>query len=272
MANIVQNRLISEKDQWRNLEEYILFLKQKKAYQYATGQAEGKNVLDFGCGSGYGSDLLSEQAKSVIGVDVNKDAIAYCSETFKSANLSFELVTPDFKLRFESGSFDLITSFQVIEHIKDTKAYLSELKRVLKPGGILMITTPNRKYRLLPMQKPWHPEHLREYSVRQLKKDLKKVFSDIDIMGVYGSKEINKIEKNRVHQRPFDIYIKNQIRKATPDVFISKLKKIKEMHGPVNTLQAENFDKSILDKYSLDDFSVGYRESMYLDLLAVCKK
>lgn len=81
----------------------------------------------------------------------------------------------------KNGSIDVALSFQVIEHIgpKKVRDYLSETKRVLKDGGVFVVSTPNKKLRLLPFQKPWNPEHRKEHSYKEFKKVLMNVFENV---------------------------------------------------------------------------------------------
>jgi 2-polyprenyl-3-methyl-5-hydroxy-6-metoxy-1,4-benzoquinol methylase len=103
-----------------------------------------KIVLDYGCGSGYGTNILSASFSKVIGVDVSDDAIDFCSSSFQKDNLSFFSLNT--KLRpFDDSTFDFIFSFQVFEHIEkaELQSYLTYIFQMLKLGGKAIITTPN---------------------------------------------------------------------------------------------------------------------------------
>jgi ubiquinone/menaquinone biosynthesis C-methylase UbiE len=111
-------------------------------YEYAARFAKGKTVLDIACGSGYGTQLLAAQATKVIGVDVSAEAVGYAKKHFPAKNVEYR-VGDGQKIPLGDASVDLVVSFETIEHVKDYKTFLSELHRVLKPGGVLVISTPN---------------------------------------------------------------------------------------------------------------------------------
>lgn len=271
----IQERWVSEKREWKSIEEFLLFLKQKKAYQFVSEYCQDKYVLDYGCGSGYGAALLSNYANEVISVDISGEVIDYCTRVYRLPNLSFQRIHPNCSLPFEDKFFDVIVSFQVIEHIPDVQSYLFELKRVLKDRGALFITTPNRKHRLLPFQKPWNPEHIREYSLRRLNGELMAVFKKVKILGVYGTDEINAIECKRVSQTPFRAYIYQPgmrlLRVVLPASILSFLQSLKrKAFSRSKSVTGSALEFDWLGKYSLDDFTVGYDVDKCLDFLAIC--
>src|SRR3546814_14268249 len=101
-------------------------------------------------------------------MDVAGYAIAYAKSHYTNENLHFLKVQADSPLPYPAASFDVVLSFQVIEHVLDDDAYLREARRILKPGGTLVVITPDRKNRLLPGQKPWNRWHVREYGMSDL--------------------------------------------------------------------------------------------------------
>lgn len=266
----IEDRWVSEREEWRSIEEYLLFLKQKAAYQFAREHCKAKCVLDYGCGSGYGCRFLSDYAGEVVGVDISEEVIDYCCDVYRAPNLSFQKIFPNCALPFEDSFFHAIVSFQVIEHIPDVQTYLFELNRVLKGDGTLFITTPNRKHRLLPFQKPWNPEHVKEYSLKDLNRELSSVFKQVEILGVYGTEEINAIEYKRVKQKPFPVYVYNpatRVLKATLPSFIISVVRERKQEAP-----SQPFDRDLLSKYTLDDFTVGDELNKCLDFLVICHK
>ena len=99
--------------------------------------------MDVASGEGYGTNILASQAKSVIGVDVAADAVEHASSKYASDNLSFRL-GPAQELPIESQSIDVVVSFETLEHIEGQHKFLSEIKRVLKPNGLLIMSTPDK--------------------------------------------------------------------------------------------------------------------------------
>lgn len=114
-------------------------------YAIAAEYVKGKVVLDIACGEGYGSNLLSKSASAVTGIDIDVNTINKASKKYSSNNLKFiqgrveAIPAPD-------NSFDVVVSFETLEHSFDHEKIFSEMKRVLKPGGLLIISTPEKKY------------------------------------------------------------------------------------------------------------------------------
>jgi ubiquinone/menaquinone biosynthesis C-methylase UbiE len=102
-----------------------------------------KVVLDIASGEGYGSNLLSEKAKYVYGIDISSEAIDYAKKKYCKNNLKF-LQGDITKIPIESKSIDVIISFETIEHIEEQETMLLEFKRVLKESGIVIISTPDK--------------------------------------------------------------------------------------------------------------------------------
>ncbi len=111
-------------------------------YKLAQKYCEGKKVLDIACGTGYGSKELAEVASSVIGIDVDKASVELAQKMYQSKNLQFKLGNGQ-DIQVEDESMDVVVSFETIEHIVDYHQFMRELKRVLKPGGTLILSTPN---------------------------------------------------------------------------------------------------------------------------------
>ena len=154
-----------------------------KAYIFTEKFIRNKSVLDCGCGGGYGSDYFArKKAKKVIGVDLSARAIDNAKIFFKRDNLQF-MEMDITHLSFRDCTFDLITSFQVIEHLKDYQKHLSEVKRVLKPGGIFITSTPNKKVTSPDREKPIFPFHFKEFCSNDLYALLGSFFKDVKVMG-----------------------------------------------------------------------------------------
>lgn len=169
------------------------------SYDFAASYAEGRRVLDLGCGSGYGAARLAPRCEAVVGVDVSGQAIAAAAERYRAPNLSFRTIEPteSAPLPFADSSFDVVLSFQVIEHVADPVGYLAEAKRVLAGGGVMILATPDRATRLYRGQRPWNRFHLHEYTPDEFAALLRSVFATVEVYGMGGSSELLAPELRR---------------------------------------------------------------------------
>lgn len=101
------------------------------------------DVLETACGSGYGTQMLAGRARSVLATDYSPLAIHYARQNFAADNMAFSVMDCQ-QLALRDSSFDVIVSFEVFEHLENAAAYLAECRRVLRPGGRLLLSTPNR--------------------------------------------------------------------------------------------------------------------------------
>ena len=178
-------------------QDYVIYLLHLATYRFAAQFANDKRVLDYGCGSGYGSAHIASVAREVTAVDVAADAIEYAQNNFSKANLKFLVIDPDRPLPFADGIFDTVLSFQVFEHVQETHRYLAEIRRVLAPEGTLVLVTPDRSTRLLPRQKPWNRWHVHEYDQAELRRHVSSHFTHVDVLGMGGTPEVIRIEIDR---------------------------------------------------------------------------
>ncbi|MGV0625273.1 class I SAM-dependent methyltransferase [Mycolicibacter minnesotensis] len=145
--------------------ENYWFRRHEVVYQQLAPRCAGRDVLEAGCGEGYGADLIAQVARRVTGLDYDEAAVAhvrarYPRVTAVQGNLA-ELPLPD-------ASVDVVVNFQVIEHLWDQGQFIAECARVLRPGGLLMVSTPNRITFSPGRDTPINPFHTRELNAAEL--------------------------------------------------------------------------------------------------------
>ncbi len=157
------------------------------AYEFAEAFVKGKNTADIGCADGYGTQHLADFTATTVGVDYSEVTIEEARKKHAAkTNLTFKSgKVPPIPLADES--VDVVTAFQFIEHIEQRKAFMADVKRVLKPGGIFLCTTPNIK-----MSIARNPFHVHEYTFDEMKQEAGSVFENIELKGLQGNDVVNK--------------------------------------------------------------------------------
>lgn len=130
-------------------------------YAIAASICGGLEVLDIASGEGYGSNILASAAKSAVGVDINEDAIAHASKKYVKPNLRYIAGSAD-RIPLPDHSVDRVVSFETLEHHDRHEEMFSEIKRVLRPGGLLMISTPDK------LNYTDTPKQINEFHVKEL--------------------------------------------------------------------------------------------------------
>jgi len=130
-------------------------------YAIAEEFVENKVVLDIASGEGYGSHLLSKKALEVFGVDIDEESVNAASRKYFKNNLKFMVGHAD-KIPIQSNSIDVVVSFETIEHHDKHEEMLLEIKRVLKKDGVLLMSSPDKKYYsdLTGQNNPFHVKEL----------------------------------------------------------------------------------------------------------------
>lgn len=196
-SNPVQsNHPLIMNDSFSTVEDYALHLIHQKAYENASSICRNRSVLDWGCNHGYGLPSLKETARRVGGLDTN----IQCVEEARRRHPEFACDIRLYDGRtvpFTEESWDVVVSFQVIEHVQNMSAYLEAIKSVLSDRGIALFTTPNREIRLDPGMKPWNEFHVTEFSAAELKQTLQQHFRGVEVYGLQGDEGLADIERNR---------------------------------------------------------------------------
>jgi SAM-dependent methyltransferase len=144
----------------------------RSRYRFAARWASGKRVLDVACGAGFGLEMLRATGGCAIGVDLD----------FGPLRPGQQLQADATKLPLPDASIDVIASFETIEHVPDARALVHELRRVLRPGGILVLSTPNRAFGP-PELHMNNPFHVQEFTAPELRALLCEAFADVVLYG-----------------------------------------------------------------------------------------
>jgi ubiquinone/menaquinone biosynthesis C-methylase UbiE len=233
-----------------------------KAYVAAMAYVHG-DVLEIGCGEGRGVELLLQQAETFTATDKIAGALEALRNKFPQARF----ITMNFPplTRLPDNSFDTIVSFQVIEHIQNDRLFLQEIHRVLKPGGVGLITTPNRKMSLT--RNPWH---VREYLASELKALALPVFSEVELKGITGNKKVmGYYEQNR---RAVQRLARWDVLNLQYKLPAWMLRIPYEWLNRLNRNNLQEADSSLVTSITHEDYVVTDRPEDALDLFLMVRK
>ena len=153
----------------------------RSRYRFATGFLPADRVLDVACGSGLGVDLLAGERTHVTGIDISEEALA-TARARGEAGVSVCRADAT-KLPLKSASMDVIASFETVEHIDEDAAFISELRRVIRDDGVLLLSTPNALHTKPVAGVPKNPFHVREYEPAELRRLVSDHFRTVQLLG-----------------------------------------------------------------------------------------
>lgn len=151
-------------------------------YSFAAAKISGGRILDVACGTGYGLPLFEAVSEMVVGVELDWNAALQARSAINGGR-SRIFLADGCRLPFADASFDFVTSFETLEHLNQRVQFLSELRRVLSPQGLCILSTPNAKYTLPVNGKPRNPFHVYEYPPEELRDELARHFTVADMLG-----------------------------------------------------------------------------------------
>jgi ubiquinone/menaquinone biosynthesis C-methylase UbiE len=242
--------------------ENVIFQRHMIAYMETAKIISGK-VLEIGCGEGYGITELAPKAEQYFAVDKYNTTI---SEKLKEKNniIFKQMEVPPLK-GIDNNSIDFVVTFQVIEHINNDELFISEIYRVLKSGGKLILTTPNQLMSLT--RNPWH---FREYTPNQMQEILQTSFQDIDIKGVFGLEkameyyEINKKAVGKIMR--WDIF---NLQYLVPN-FLLQIPY--DILNRINRQKLQDNNDTLVDSVTIDDFCIKPMTDKCFDYFCIATK
>jgi SAM-dependent methyltransferase len=173
-------------------EENYWFRRHEVVYRRLAGRCVGRDVLEAGCGEGYGADLIADDARRVVGLDYDESAVAHVRARYprvemRHGNLA-ELPLPD-------ADVDVVVNFQVIEHLWDQGQFVADCLRVLRPSGVLLMSTPNRITFSPGRDTPINPFHTRELNADEMAELLTAAgFSVESMLGVFHGERLAELD------------------------------------------------------------------------------
>jgi SAM-dependent methyltransferase len=176
-------------------DETYWFERHVVAYEVAATHVDGARVLDAGCGEGYGLAMLEQAgAARVVGADLDAQAAEHAARTYGTDRV--EVVACELMdLPLDDDSIDVSVSFQVIEHVHDVPGYLASLRRVTRPGGRVLLATPNRLTFTPDSDVPVNPFHVREFTATELAAEVTAAGLVVDdVLGVHHGARIREWE------------------------------------------------------------------------------
>lgn len=233
-----------------------------KAYVVAKDYVKG-DVLEVGCGEGRGVDILIRQSQSFTAVDKIESVIKSLAAKFPQGTFLSMNIPPLGSLK--EDTYDFVVSFQVIEHIQNDELFLREIHRVLKPGGMALLTTPNRKMSLT--RNPWH---IREYLPVELKNLAGEIFSHVEMKGITGNEKVMQYyEENK---KSVQRYTRWDILNVQYWLPAPLLRIPYEIMNRWNRNKLQTTDNELVKSIHHSDYRVVNDASNALDLLLIVKK
>jgi SAM-dependent methyltransferase len=222
-------------------EENYWFRRHEVVYQRLRDRCAGSDVLEAGCGEGYGADLIADVARQVIGLDYDEATVAHVRARYPRVNMRHgnlaELPLPD-------GSVDVVVNFQVIEHLWDQPQFVAECLRVLRPSGVLLMSTPNRVTFSPGRDTPINPFHTRELNAGELGELLENAGFTLEAMlGVFHGEALAELDAKHGGS-----IIDAQVARALADAPWPE-----ELLADIATVTADDFDLTDADARNIDD-------------------
>jgi ubiquinone/menaquinone biosynthesis C-methylase UbiE len=266
-----------------NFSAFLSHASHIKAYDFVAPFCENMKVLDVGCFIGYGETRIFSKANEIVAIDSDDNALEFARQNRIIPNVTFNKIDAK-HLPFSDETFNIVIAFQVIEHIPpdEVDRFLSEVRRVLKMDGLLFIVTPNRKFRLLPFQRPFNSEHFREFTAKGLYKILQTNFKDVEVKGLRAKKWIEEIERKRIRKSPYKVYIQRPLYRLINSILPDNIKILlkKHMTKKVKLFRRNDMKNksngefnSLFQKFNMDDFFLESTElNKSMDLYGICRK
>lgn len=243
----------------RDASDNYVFQRSLLAYR-AAAERIGGDVLEIGTGTGYGIEIVAPRSRSFITIDKN----APSADLPQLPQVEFHEATVP-PLAFEANSFDYVISFQVIEHVRQDIDLIREVKRVLRPGGKFIVTTPNARMSLT--RNPWH---IREYTPDEFLNMLECEFTSVEALGIFGNEKVMEYyEKNRKSVRRITRFDPLDLQHRLPRWM---LQLPYDLMNRLNRRRLLRTNANLTTSIRMDDYRIGPVADDCFDLFYVAEK
>ena len=234
--------------------ENYWFRRHQVVYQRLAGRCAGADVLEAGCGEGYGADLIAGVARRVLAVDYDEATVSHVRGRYPRVDVMQANLA---KLPLPDASVDVVVNFQVIEHLWNQPQFVAECARVLRPAGLLMVSTPNRITFSPGRDTPINPFHTRELNAEELTALLVGAgFTEVSISGLFHGPRLREMDA-----RHGGSIIDAQVARAVADAPWPP-----QLAADVAAVSADDFD---LVESGVDSGRDGHDIDDSLDLIAI---
>ncbi len=238
-----------------------VFQRSLLAYHKAAELVSG-NVLEIGTGSGYGAHVIAPRCDSFTTIDKHQGASDIVAEIENAGYM--EMTVPPLA-GIESQKYDYVVTFQVIEHIKEDKVLLDEITRVLKPGGRLIVSTPNRLMSLT--RNPWH---VREYTPDEFGHLLSSYFDKVEAYGVFGNQKV--MEYYKLNKKSVERIMRFDILDLQHRLPAWLLRIPYDIANRLNRRRLLKGNRELTDSIKMDDYRIDHADNECFDLFYVAEK
>lgn len=222
-------------------EENYWFRRHEVVYRRLAGRCVDREVLEAGCGEGYGADLLADVARKVAALDYDEATVAHVRARYPRVEITHGNLA---ELPLADASVDVVVNFQVIEHLWDQGQFVSECFRVLRPGGVFLVSTPNRITFSPGRDTPLNPFHTRELNAAELTELLHDAgFTVESMLGVFHGAGLAELDA-----RHGGSIIEAQVQRAVADAPWSE-----QLLADVAAVSIDDFDLTPAGERDIDD-------------------
>ena len=229
-----------------------------------------RHVLDISSGEGYGTALLAQTALAATGVEISYEAVAHAAQAYRSPNLRF--CQGDARsIPVGDASVDVVVSFETIEHFYEHDMFLAEVRRVLRPGGMFIVSSPDRDV-YSPPESAANPFHRRELSKREFQELLKHQFAHVHVLGqrpVAGSAMIadtNPSDGSLTFEKRGSLHL--EVTKGLPrSIYVVAIASDSPVTGIADSIYVETSEVGkLLASASAAEVAAAQRETAYAEI------